>query len=326
MEIGNAASVKNRISSLFLKDSLPFTKKRDLNWSAIKVIAGAGVGVTVLVLLLLPTPKEEQKNFHEKIEPGSGAVISTNDNTATQDTLAQLQGARTNVNTVPRSLDGLYQSGAVGGAPINGPDRNSTMILGRQGADSRNQLPPSIRISVRLTEKAILGTQAMPVIGVVLHDVSHEDNVAIPEGATLYGEASFDDSSERARIDWKSVRFPDGRERQISAIGVGSDGQAGVDGNLHSEAIKNAVGQTVTRFIGAYAEGSMQKGSFGASQGGSDNGLKNAVAETAKDRADAWAEDMKKEKKWIELQAGVELTAVLTQPFLFRDPGAVYGR
>ena len=65
---------------------------------------------------------------------------------------------------------------------------------------------------------------------------------------------------------------------------------------------------------------------MGAAPGGAENGLKNAVAETAKARADTWAEDLKKEKKWIELEAGAESFAVLNQPFSFRDPGATYGR
>ena len=103
------------------------------------------------------------------------------------------------------------------------------------------------------------------------------------------------------------------------------DGQVGVEGRIHSDAIKNTIGETITRFIGAYAQGSIQQGSLGAAPGGSENGLKNAVAETANARADAWGEDLKKEKKWIELEAGTESYAVLTQSFVFRDPGATYG-
>jgi hypothetical protein len=70
----------------------------------------------------------------------------------------------------------------------------------------------------------------------------------------------------------------------------------------------------------------MSQGQLGASEGGHQNGMKKAVASTAKDRANAWAEDMNKEKKWIELQMGAEFYTVLNQPFLFRDPGATHGR
>jgi len=323
VEITNQVSIKERFSRFLLKDALPFTKKRDVNWSAVKKFGGAGVVAAVILLLLLPAPKEEQKTFHEKTEGGATAPATGAESDPTQDTLAQLQSARTNVGSVPGSVD-LFSRSA--GAGQSGPDRSSSMILARDGGDSRNQLPPGSRLSVRLVEKTIVGDQAIPVIGIVGNDVVYEDTVAIPKGAKLYGEATFDDSSERAQVNWKSVRLPDGRERQISAVCIGRDGQAGVDGHLRSEAVKNVIGQTVTRFVAAYAEGSMQRGALGSTQGGVDNGLKNAVSETAKDRADAWAEDMKKQKKWIELRSGEEFIAVLTQAFLFRDPGVTYGR
>jgi type IV secretory pathway VirB10-like protein len=325
VEVANQLPIKERFSRLLFKDALPFTKKRDVNWSVVKRFGGVGILAAVILLLLLPTPKEEEKTFHEKTEAGASATMSGTEGDPTQDALAQLQSARSNVGAVPESLD-FFSRSTGSGAGQSGPDRNSSMILARDGGDSRNQLPPGSRLMVRLVEKIIVSSQAIPVIGVVGSDVVYEDTVAIPRGAKLYGEATFDDSSERAQVNWKSVRLPDGRERQISAVGVGRDGQAGVDGHLHSEAVKNAVGQTVTRFVAAYAEGSMQRGALGSNQGGADNGLKNAVSETAKDRADAWAEDMKKEKKWIELRSGEEFIAILTQAFSFRDPGVTYGR
>jgi hypothetical protein len=95
---------------------------------------------------------------------------------------------------------------------------------------------------------------------------------------------------------------------------------------VHSDALKNTIGQTLTRFVGAYAEGSMSRGALGATEGGSANGFKNAISETATERAQAWAEDMKKERMWIEIPSGSESWAVLTQAFVFRDPGSTFGR
>ena len=37
-------------------------------------------------------------------------------------------------------------------------------------------------------------------------------------------------------------------------------------------------------------------------------------------------EEMQKERKWIELPAGMEVNTVLNQSFRFRDPGATYGQ
>ena len=70
----------------------------------------------------------------------------------------------------------------------------------------------------------------------------------------------------------------------------------------------------------------MQKGALGASPGGTENGLKSAVSETAKDRGEAWAEDMKKQKPWIEVNTDQNFLMILSQPFTFRDPGSVYGK
>lgn len=329
MEIAHSGFLKESVSRLFLKEPKPFTTKRDINWSGIKKAGGISVGVAVLALLLMPSPKNDKSTFHEKGDVLQAGVAKIPDSSATDDTWAQLQAAKTATGTVPSSLDYLYRSGqgagVVGGGGGHGDDHNTSMIMARGGLDSKTRLPPGSRIRVRLAEKAIVSGQSMPVIGIVSSDAMHEDTVAIPQGSKLFGEVSFDESSERARVAWREVQMPDGRTRQLAAVGVGSDGRVGVDGHVHSEAVKNAIGQTITRFIGAYAEGSMSRGQFGASDGGEANGLKNAVAETAKDRANAWAEDLSKERKWIELEAGSESFAVLSQSFAFRDPGVTYG-
>lgn len=166
----------------------------------------------------------------------------------------------------------------------------------------------------------------MPVVGIVSNDVSAESGIAIPSGSKVLGDASFDSDAERASISWRSIILPDGRERPFSAVGIGRDGQVGVNGRVQSDGVKNAVGQTLTRFVGAYAAGSMNTGAFGANQGGHENGMRNAVAQTATDRANAMGEELQKERKWIELDQGSETYAVLNQPFTFRDAGATYGR
>ena len=161
---------------------------------------------------------------------------------------------------------------------------------------------------------------------IVSKDVASDNGTAIPSGSKVLGDASFDSDSDRATINWRSIILPDGRERPFSAVGVGRDGQVGVGGRVRSDGMKNAAGQTLTRFVGAYAAGSMSTGMLGANQGGHDNGLRNAVAQTATDRANAMGEDLQKERKWIELDSGAETFAVLNQPFTFRDAGATYGR
>lgn len=323
-----APSFKDRITNLIFKDALPFTKKRDVNWKVVCNVLIVGVVVGIFVILVLPAPKQEQKNFYEKADGriSSGSGSSARENNPTEDALAQLQGARNQNLSASRALDFSGHSDRLsGGGGIN-QNRNSSMILSRGGLDAKTQLPPGSRIMVKLDQAMTLDSHSMPIIVTVTKDVIQEDGVAIPEGAKIFGDARFDDNSERVQVNWKTIQLPNGAMKPFSGIGIGHDGQVGIEGNVHSEAAKNAIGQTVTRFISAYADGSMQRGAFGGNPGGHDNGMKNAIAETAKDRANSWGEDMKKERKWVELQPGISFFAVVTQAFQFRDPGNSYGR
>jgi hypothetical protein len=311
---------KNQI----FKEKAFFQNRREINWRSILKCAIVALGIGIVGILLIPAPKDDLGKFHEKSDVVNDLSSFSGGNDPTQEAIRQmsLSGAR---HSRSQSLDYLYQSGGSSGSDSN-DDRNSSMILARGGLDSKTQLPPGSRLSVRLFEKAIVANQGMPVIGFVTKDFIHEDTLAIPAGSKVFGEVSFEDNGDRAKVDWRSIQFPDGRERQLSAIGVSDDGQVGVIGNVKSQAIKNTVGQTLTRFIGAYAEGSMQRGALGSNQGGEDNGWKNAIAGTAKDQAEAFANDLKKEKRWIEVSNSTEFFAVLTANFAFRDPGAMNGR
>jgi type IV secretory pathway VirB10-like protein len=325
-----AKEVNLDLKKYFLKESKPFTSKREVHWVRVQTWAIVSVGVLIVGLLLMPTSEPNQDTFHEKAERGTLDQAKLAENDPTQETIRQLQESQTNVRQVHGSLDYLYKpsspSGSGGGGGRSEQDRSSSMILNREGVDARTQLSAGTRVSVRLSNKVTIANQGMPVVGIVSHDVASESGTAIPSGSKVLGDASFDSDSERATINWRSIILPDGRERPFSAVGVGRDGQVGVDGRVRSDGVKNAVGQTLTRFVGAYAAGSMNTGMLGANQGGHENGLRNAVAQTATDRANAMAENLQKERKWIELDGGTETTAVLSQPFTFRDAGATYGR
>lgn len=320
------AETKTRFADLFLKEKSYFLSRREVNWGRVRKCAGIAVGVGVLVVLLLPNPEVERSEFHERVDAAGATRSGQVGSDPSLDALVQLEQAGS-ARRVRGSLDYLYAGGG-GGPPsqVAGEDRGQSMILPRDGLDSTSQIPPGSRILIRLYEKAVVANQGVPVIGVVTRDYLYDDAVAIPQGSKIFGEISFDDGGDLAQISWRSIQMPDGRERSISAIGVGLDGQVGVAGKVRSEALRNAVGQTITKFIGAYAEGSMQRGPLGANDGGSENGWKNAIAATAKDRTEAWAGELQKEKRWIEVASGVEFYAVLTQKFSFRDPGAIYGK
>ncbi len=295
-------------AKFFLAEKVPFSEKRDVNWRAVKWTAIALVLGFVLVVLVTPSNPET----------GGDSEMAA----ATPAKPRELETPQ-DMGTSSRDLSAYYQRPSYGGSGGQGPpSRQATMIVGRGGLDYRTQLPPGSRIPIKLLQGAIISSESMPIIAIVTADVEQENGVAIEKGSKIYGEASFDDSGEVASVNWTSIQMADGRERQIAAIGVSLSGHVGVKGNVHSKRAQNVAGGMISRFVGAYAEGSMSRGLLGFSQGGSENGLKQAVAETAKDQADSYASDLKKEKRWIELEAGTDCLAVLKQPFAFRDPGA----
>lgn len=304
-----------RLTAPFLREKIPFAKKADVNWPRVRNCLLAAVGLALLVVLILPAPHPEADSFHEKMD---------NENERTREAA---QAADPNEDAI-RTLTGessVWTPRRTGAArEANGNiDHAAPMILARSGSDSKTQMPPGARFVVHLRESATVTSHGMPVIGIVSRDFVQEDFVAIPAGSKLMGTAALDGDGERARIEWKAIELPDGRGRQLAALSVGRDGQLGMPGHARSNVAENMIGATLSRFIGAYAEGAMERGSFGGNPGGASNGWKNAIAETAKDRADAFAEGLKKEKRWIELSPKEEFFAVLTTPFIFRDPGGI---
>lgn len=312
----------------FLKDAKPFTTKRDVNWFRVKVVGGTLILAVVMIILLWPSSQPEQVVFHEKaVNAGSMGATSSEQGDPTQETVRQIQDAKVNSHQVHSSLDYLYKPDRVTriGGGAGATNKNAGMILARNGFDSRTQLPPGTRMQVRLIQGATVAEQAVPVIGIVLREVQADYGVAIPAGSKVLGEVSFNSNADKVNLIWKSIILPDRRERPFSAIGMDSDGHSGLAARIRSESVKNAIGQTLTKFVGAYAAGSMNTGAFGANPGGGKNGLRNAIAETATERANAMGEELQKERKWAELESGLEVMAVLSQPFSFRDPGGAHG-
>lgn len=312
------------LKRIFFKESVPFTKKKDLNAGGILKLCAGLIVLVVVGVLVVPTQKLDQTNFHEKVS-SNGEVISTSkDNDPTNQTIQEMKASQANLRNVPKpelALSiGSNGSGVIGG---KAPDRNTSMIIPRSGSDTRNALTAGTRIRITLVQSLTISTQTIPVTGLVSSDVVSDNSLAIPEGSKAIGDASFDDSNGRANLVWKVLILPDGRERRFAAVSVGSDNQVGIAGNVHSNAVTNTVGQVLTEFVGAYAQGAMSLGMFGASDGGVKNGIDSAVAITAKDRANSYGEDLKKEHKWIELQAGTPVIAILSQSFVYREPGAL---
>lgn len=301
---------KKGLRDVFLRSPVPFSGKRDVNWIAIRNVFLA-IGLIVLVaILLIPSSQEEipfkvgdDNNTEAEVLPSYREPL---------DISSSIRGYRA----------AMGHSASGGTSPSR--SRNGSMIIAREGLDPSSQLPPGSRVRVRLLERVVVSSQSMPVIGIVTEDCTLDGTLAIPKGSSVFGEVVFDSDLRRGVLTWRSIQIGGTRVRQFDALSTALDGQAGIEGRIHSDALKNSVGQTMTRFIGAYAEGSMERSSFFGNPGGKENGLKNAVAETAKDQAERMADRMKKEREWLELKPETEFLALLTQPFRFRDPGGAY--
>jgi hypothetical protein len=315
------------IQNVFLKEQRPFTKKRDVNWSKVQIVSGALITITIIGILIWPASPQIETNFYEKGEMTRQAVAETTDPSG--EILKQMKEGDFGGKQVHSSLDYLYGrnvasgGGSGGGSQVN---RNSGMIISRNGFDSRTQLSPGTKVKIILLQGVTVEGQSMPVQGKVASDVNSESGLAIPAGSKALGDVSFNSANERTTVVWRSIILPDGRERPFSAQGMGGDGHIGINARVQSSEARNVVGQTLTHFVGAYAAGSMNTGAFGSNPGGNKNGLKNAIAATASERATQMGESWQKERKWVELDAGSEINSVLNQPFSFREPGSLNGQ
>lgn len=329
--MGEAKTIplSQKMKLLLFKDAKFLSSKKEVNWKFVKLVSIVGVGVAVVVLLLLPEPKPEVREFHNKVDDVAKAPEEKKEEpNPNQDTWEQMKASQSSASSALRGV-GSYSSYLGGGSSGNGgsgssKNHNSSMVLSRAGSDSRLSLPSGSLMNVRIISRITVSTDPMPVMGIVTSDVVHDSMLAIPSGSKLFGEATFDESTEKAQVAWKSIVMADNRRRDIQAIAVTSDGQAGIYGDVRSNALKNVAGNTITRFIGAYAEGSMTRSMLGVSTGGVENGLKQAISETAKDQAEQYGNDLKKEKKWVEIEANTKANAVVTAPFQFRDVGVIH--
>lgn len=305
----------SKFQNYFLKEPKPFTKKRDVHWSKVKVFLIVGFSLVVLGVLAYPSGQAVDVQFNDQVR--SSMAANDNSSELTEETARQIKESKHIESQVHSSLDHLYAAepsksfGSTSGGNLN---RNSSMILTRGGIDTRNQLPPGTSIKVSLSNDMTVESETIPILGVISNEVNSESGVAIPQGSKLIGDVSFDDESDRARVNWRSIILPDGRERPIAASGT-------ISGQIRSKQLLNTIGQTLTKFVGAYAAGSMNTGAFGANAGGNKNGLRNAISETASERATSMGQDLQKQKRWIELSRGEPILSVLNQPFSFREPG-----
>lgn len=288
----------------------PGTEKRELRFSRLKWIAVSGVVLFVIVVLFMP--EENDLQFSHKGELPSQKHEQSDSNRESSQPPSQSQASSLWGSPKPN------YAGSGGGSQAN---QNTSMIVGLKGGNAKTQLRAGARLPLRFLDKFIVSQDQVPVLAELILDSTTDSGLKLPAGTRLYGEASFQKGAERASVQFKQISLPSGQIRTISGIAAGKDGQPGVPGKVYSDSVKNTAGELLTVFVGGLASGSMQNNIFGQSQGGLQNGLLNAVSQTAQNRAQAYGQKLQNEREWIEVATGQEGDAILTDSINLQEGG-----
>jgi hypothetical protein len=303
-------TLTGQIKNSFFKKS-EVSQKTDVNFKAFKVLGALGLVIFVAVVFLLPTDMPVE--FTEKIdreEVDRGAATESSKAKKNETTAENLWGSPK--ATLPAGM---------GSSQVN---YNTAMVIGSKGGNAKTELRAGIRLPLRLLDKVIVSQDPVPILAELVLDSESDSGLKLPTGTRFYGEASFQKGSDRAAVRFSQISLPSGQIRKISAFALSKDGQPGVVGRIFSDGMKNTAGQVLTTFVGGLAAGSVETDILGRSKGGIENGLFGAVAATAQSRAQAYGEKLKTEREWIELGAGVECDAVLSDAIKLQEGGDNY--
>lgn len=302
------SKIKN---SFFVESAL--SQKIDLNFRAFKTLGAIGVLVFIAVVFAMPTdvPVEfTEKIDRQDLKPGQAT------NSA---------GSSTKAN----SAQALWASPEVSLTRIGSSNQinyDTSMLIGSKDGNAKTELRAGIRMPLRILDKVIVSQEPVPILAELILDSQSDSGLKIPAGTRFYGKASFQKGSDRATIRFSQISLPSGKIKKISAQALSKNGQPGVPGRVFSDGMKNTGGQILTTFVGGLAAGSMETDIFGKSKGGIENGLLGAVAATAQSRAQVYGEKLKTEREWIELGAGVECDAALSESMRLQEGGDEYER
>jgi hypothetical protein len=288
-----------KVSRLFFRKS-DMSAKIEINFKTIRTLALTFFFIFVTVVMLMPD--ERPVEFSEK-------RVSVSESKNSEDDIDLAEPTKTTSGLWASQRSPSYgPSGS--GTQIN---HNTSMILGAKSGNARVQLRAGVRLPLRIMDKFIVSNESVPILAELLLDATTDAGLRLPAGTKFYGEASFQKGGERASIQFRQISLPDGQIRPLTGLAMGKDGQPGIPGRIYSDGLKNTAGSVVTTFVGGLAAGSVETDFMGRSRGGIENGLLTAVAAAAKERAQAYGEKMKTEREWIEVAAGAECDALLSE-------------
>jgi hypothetical protein len=307
--------IGSKIKANFVKKS-DVSDKKEFNIRSFKILLFGGVLIFILVTFLLPT--EEGIEFTQKIVPAS-------ENHQENETKNAKNDANQNLATQmwsPSSNNSFRSRRGASSGNGNQINYNTSMIVGVKNGNAKTQLRAGIRIPLRILDKFIVSQESVPILAESILDSITDSGLRLPVGTRFYGEASFQKGSERASIQFRQISLPNGEIRSISGLALSKDGQPGILGQVSSDGTKNMMGSLITTFVAGYASGSMETDILGHSKGGVENGLKSAIAATAKDKANSYGEKLKMQREWIEVNANTECDILLNESMSLQSMGS----
>lgn len=300
----------SKIKSLFVKKS-GVSEKREINFRSIKFLLMGGIIIFILVIFLLPT--EQEIEFTEKMNHPEMTAIK-DEESKKSDPSPNLASQMWNSN----STSTLKNFGGGSASQIN---YNTSMIVGSKNGNAKTQLRAGTHVPLRIMDKFIVSQESVPILAESILATVTDSGLNLPAGTRFYGEANFQKGTERATITFRQISLPNGEIKAIGGMALGKDGHPGVSGSISSDGLKNSVGSVITNFVAGYATGSMETNLLGNSKGGVENGLKAAIASTAKESANSYGEKLKTQREWIEVAAGTECDALLSESLLLQETG-----
>ena len=293
---GAVTYLKNGIAGFFVKNSSDLTEKRDVNFRNIFILFGCFVLTFIGIVLYLPG--ENAAIFRE---------VTKNVDTASHE--AHPNDKKSNASNLWASPPLPTRS------QMAGASQNTSMQVLPHGGNSKLELHAGLHLRIQVVDKFIASSEGVPVLGRLVENATSESGISIPEGSLLYGEATYNKSLGRAAIQFRKISYPSGEIRNISANALGSDGQPGIEGRVHSDALKNSAGQFISTFVGAVASGSVQRDFIGQSQGGLKNGLLTGASQVAMVQSQKYANSLNNEREWIEVSSGTSCEAIIEQTY-----------
>lgn len=280
-------------------------QKKVLDIKKMKFYILGGMALFILVVFLMPNSQEVE--FYEK----KLSQNSDGQGTEAESKAQAINGSAQRLWESPKS----YSGGGYVANSHNDQKRTSSMIVSSFGVNAKNQLAAGLRLPLITVDQVVVSDESVPIYAELVRSVTTESGIRLEAGAKFYGEAMFNKTSQRAFVRFTKMSLISGEIKDISAQAIDQKGQLGIKGKVFSNGVENTAGQLITTFVGSLASGSIATDIFGRSVGGVENGLLNAVSETAKTRADKYGEKLKNEREWVEVPAGTEFNVLLNEAY-----------